>query len=149
MYIEHTLPHCSVPPFPLLKTPLFFPPVSLFFCLCCWSCSGLMYRLLCAGCFWTAVVCSGFRQLRHAQNNFTALSPAHDILVSPFPWDFLDLGRGDVDGLLSAECLTHISHLFLVLCLVVSLCINYYLLQKEPYLIKTKSITNLWAQTNI
>lgn len=59
------------------------------------------------------------------------------------------LGRGEVDGLLSAECLTHISHLLLVLCPVLSLCINYYLLQEGPYLIKTESITNRWASTNI
>lgn len=55
------------------------------------------------------------------------------------------LGRGEVDGLLSAECLTHISHLLLVLCPVLSLCINYYLLQEEPYLIKTESIINRWT----
>lgn len=141
MDFEHTSPHCSVPPSPLLKTSSFFPPVSLLSCLCCWSCSGLGYRLLCAGCCCTAAVCSGFHQLQHSQQFHSPVLQFMTPRVSfpmmlPGPWE------GDVDVLLSAEGLTHISHLFLVLRPVVSLWTNYDLLQKEPYLSKTESITH-------
>lgn len=92
-----------------------------------------------------AVVCLWLKWPCHIQkapfHSFPPILPCLTIFLTLLLQCFLDFGTDDIDVLFKRQN----SHLFSVLCSVMSLYTNYCLLQKEASLIKVEGSTNTEA----